>query len=332
MMRILAQVDFAPDTIITLGLVNHQFHKLLTDSGFMLQLRNEIGGNQYPIANSLRKTSGNHTWETLQELQDDSKSVLRVMGCIQQLDAESHRSSLNSPQSTQNPDASESYEDRRELLLMGLHLLAALYRAQIGTSELEMSHFLIGLGSAVVALMWFTTSTIRNYVHKQSFRDSFTAWKLAAERSSTPLAIEDLIVRHGLGFAEHFLEKDLSIDHRHDTTASGIWTEFDATQDRIESSLNIFLAALVVTLADGEVLDPALMEIGDSRDGRSNFPSRAVLANDLLTDECITHVGPLHLGAQENPYDQILRLLRRSWNPDTDLKDRLPKRGGSLRC
>ena len=210
MLKMFAQVDFAPETIINLRLVNHRFRRLLTNSGSIMQLRNDMAENQYPIANSLRTTRGNCTRETLQELKDDSESVLQVMSCMQQLDTESHRSTLDSPQSAQNTDSSDACEGRSETLLIGLHLLAALHSAQIGTSELEMSHILIALGPTAVALMRFTTMTLRYYIHKQEFRDPFTAWELAAEHSSTPLAIEDLIVRRGIRFAEHLLEKDLS--------------------------------------------------------------------------------------------------------------------------
>ena len=94
--------------------------------------------------------------------------------------------------------------------------------------------------------------------------------------------------------------KTCLIDHSHDITASEIWAKFEAAQDHIESSLNIFLAATVLNFEDGEELDAELEDAVSARNGRLTFPSWSVLANDLLLDGYITHTWPFDTGSEED--------------------------------
>ena len=301
LLRIVACIDFSSNGIVSLRLVNHHLDRLLTDPASLKQLQNDIADFQYPLANSFRTTLGDHSWSSLQELKEDTAVVARMIERIQKLESDIRLSEAAEPAQLKPwLESTKSSHEDTELLTVGLHLLAALHRAKIGPSELESAWFLVALGPAATALMRFTSVHLRDSLLVRATRGQHEAWKSAAERSSAPLALEDLIVQKGLLFAEDLL-KESTYDAQ-SFSANGPWTVFDAQENAIDSTTNILLSEEAPHSDDDGELNQLYDDTIDSHFERSQIPSWSVLANDLLLFE---YMGQHPLISEDDDDDDV---------------------------
>ena len=206
LLDITARVPYSTDgkSIINLRLVNRQLRDLLTNETNLIRLRHEIARIQYPVAHCFRVTSGNHTWNSLQDLDFDDKLVLRMMNHISRSQDTLRSSDDNIFKHCMGTNYQKklgivSKEIETDLLTLGLHLFAAADRAALMiSSEFAVAVFIKALGFELIVIMRLVADKIAAAILTQIPipPPEFGTWFLKAQSiaSSTGCpAIENLL-------------------------------------------------------------------------------------------------------------------------------------------